>query len=405
MKKITITLFTYTLTLLIILNCYSLACMIYPNQIFYSLISANFLLLFLLRRRIKVRKNAFVLVAIYVTFMLLLIIQGFWNFEFIFSCVIPFTFAVLYFDTENVLLDFWEKYTNIVAIICLLSLIFFVLGTNLGIVGPTAIYPSNEVGWGNITYRDYFHLYCDGQEAFAFGYSGARNIALFVEGPMLTFVSCLALYYEFFLRVNGTRKSVIIPIILAIVTSLSTTGMLLIAIMIYLKFYDKIKKNKLIKICFLPVVTAAIVYLGIYVVQDKFVSNVYSASVRADDIMAALKCFLSDPINGIGYNSLEGIDPFRSYSRTNAGLSTGLGGILAYGGLIWSAWYIIPPIVAVKRYITHSQYRDSLGFIFLYVALLVVTVVQSRVLCTLCMTMSWLIIMNPQIAKGRLAIN
>ena len=42
-------------------------------------------------------------------------------------------------------------------------------------------------------------------------------------------------------------------------------------------------------------------------IQDKFVSNVYSASVRTDDILASLKCLTSDPINGIGYNNLKGI--------------------------------------------------------------------------------------------------
>ena len=402
MRRNLISLFTYTLALLIILNCYSLMCMVYPNQIFYILTAGNFTLLFMLRGRIKLRKSISALVGIYSFCMLLLIIRGFLSYEFIFSCVLPFVFAAFYFDRTDVVLDFWEKYTNIVAIICLLSLVFFVFASNLHLISPTAIYSSDEVGWGSNVYKDYFHLYCEGQEVYALGYSGVRNTSLFVEGPMLTFVGCLALYYELFLRVKGIRKIVAVSIILAIASSLSTTGLLLIAVMLYLRFYDRIKKNKFLKFICLPAVIIVLVYLSMYVIQDKFASNVYSASVRTDDILASLKCFVSDPINGIGYNNLEGIDPFRLYRRTNAGLSTGLGGILAYGGLLWGLWYIIPVILAVKKYISHPKYRNVLGFIFLYIALLTVTVVQSRILCTLCMTMSWIITVDPRFAKEQL---
>lgn len=56
MKKILISLLTYTLALLIILNCYSIMCMVYPNWIFYILTNVNFVLLLLLRRKIKLKK-------------------------------------------------------------------------------------------------------------------------------------------------------------------------------------------------------------------------------------------------------------------------------------------------------------------------------------------------------------
>ena len=402
MKKILISLLTYTLALLIILNCYSLMCMVYPNLIFYILTNINFVLLLLLRRKIKLKKNASVLCASYLLCMLLLIVRGFFSYEFMFSCVLPFVFTVVYFDKTDVVLDFWEKYTNIIAVICILSLVFFVFVSNLHLISPTAIYSADEVGWGTNTYKDYYHLYCEGQEVYALGYSGVRNTALFVEGPMLTFVGCLALYYELFLRVKGIRKIVAASIIISVASSLSTTGLLLIAVMMYLRFYERIKNNKFLKFICLPTIIAVLIYIGIYVIQDKFVSNVYSVSVRTDDLLAALKCFVSDPINGVGYNNLKGIDPFRLYRMTDAGLSTGFGGILAYGGVLWGLWYIVPVIVAIKKYISQPKCRNLLGFIFLYFALLIVTVVQSRILCTVCMSMCWIITVDPRLAKGQL---
>lgn len=77
MKKILISLLTYTLALLIILNCYSIMCMVYPNWIFYILTNVNFVLLLLLRRKIKLKKNASVLCAAYLLCMLLFIVRGF----------------------------------------------------------------------------------------------------------------------------------------------------------------------------------------------------------------------------------------------------------------------------------------------------------------------------------------
>ena len=261
MKKILISLLTYTLALLIILNCYSIMCMVYPNWIFYILTNVNFVLLLLLRRKIKLKKNASVLCAAYLLCMLLFIVRGFFGYEFMFSCVLPFVFTVVYFDKTDVVLDFWEKYTNIIAVICLLSLVFFVFASNLHLISPTAIYSADEVGWGTNTYKDYYHLYCEGQEVYALGYSGLRNIALFVEGPMLTFVGCLALYYELFLRVKGIRKIVAASIIISIASSLSTTGLLLIVVMMYLKFYERIKNNKFLKFFFLPAIIAVLIYI------------------------------------------------------------------------------------------------------------------------------------------------
>lgn len=109
----------------------------------------------------------------------------------------------------------------------------------------------------------------------------------------------IAFYYELFLREKGYRKIYIFVMILTYITSFSTTGLLLVLGLLYLKFYTDIKNNKFVRYLFVPLIIALVIYGGVFILKDKFVSNVYSSSVRTDDILASFKCFLANCINGV----------------------------------------------------------------------------------------------------------
>lgn len=385
----------YILAILVILQCYSLLSMIMPNRYFYIAINLVLILLIISEKRIILNSQVGMLLICYIIFMALLFTSGYYrNFEFILSVYIPFPLFILFTMTKNNFERFMEYFTNVILVISILSLVFFVFGSLMGVIQPTGYYPYTEVGWGTNNYKDYYHLYCEGQTVFALGYSGVRNIALFVEGPMLTYVISLAMYYELFLRENGFRKIVIGVFIATIGTSFSTTGILIAILLMYIKFYEVIKQNKYIKYILTPFIIIVVGYLSLWVMKDKFASNVYSASARTDDILASFKCFFSDIFNGVGYQNLDAIEPYRSFLRTKAGLSTGLGAILAYGGLLWGIWYIIPLVMAVKNYILRSSSRNENGFIIMANALLLVTVVQNRVLCTMVNAIAWYFILK-----------
>ena len=334
------------------------------------------------------------------TFLHSLFTSGFYrNFEFVLSIYLPFPLFLIFIMNSNNLEKFMEAFTNVVFMISALSLVFFVLGSLLNIIQPTGYYPYTEIGWGTNNYRDFYHLYCEGQTVFALGYSGVRNIALFVEGPMLTYVISFALYYELFFRRLGFRKIVIVTFIITVATSFSTTGILIAIFLMYIKFYEIVKKSKVIKYLIIPIVICIVGYSLFWVVEDKFVSNVYSASARADDILASFKCFFSDIFNGVGYQNMEAIAPYRLFKRTGAGLSTGLGAILAYGGVLWGFWYITPFIIAIVNYIKKPKIRIKMAFIIMAFALLLVTVVHSRVLCTIINAICWYFILQKNFRK------
>lgn len=335
------------------------------------------------------------LILSYLIFVALLFTSGYFrNFEFILSVYTPFVLFLILLMNTKYLGMYLDAFTNVVFVICVLSLIFFVFGSLLDIVQPTGYYSYNEIGWGTNNYYDFYHLYCEGQTVFALGYSGVRNIALFVEGPMLTYVISFAFYYELFFRKLGSRKIVIATFIATIITSFSTTGILVVLALMFIKFYEVIKKNKFLKFFVIPIIIFVTGYMAIFVVQDKFASNVYSASARLDDILASFKCFFSDIFNGVGYQNMDALGPYRLFRRANAGLSTGFGSILAYGGILWGIWYIAPFIMAIVNYIRRPAMREKMGFVFMAFALLMVTVVQSRVLCTITNAICWYFILQ-----------
>ncbi|MDO5406083.1 MAG: hypothetical protein Q4F28_01985 [Eubacteriales bacterium] len=347
-------------------------------------------LLIILEKKIIITKKLVSLLLLYCGILLLLCFSDYFaNTEFILSVLTPFPLFLIYTEGEYNGIDFMEKYTNVMFVIASLSLFFFIFGSLLDIINPTGFYSHQQIGWGPNDYYDFYHLYCEGQYVSALGYLGVRNISLFLEGPMLTYTLSFALYYELFLRKQGTRKLYPIVIIITIATSFSTTGLVLVVVLLYLKFYDKLKHNGVLRLFVVPIILGVVIFLSTYIIQDKFVSNVYSSSARVDDIIAAFKCFISNILYGVGYQNMEAIDPYRSFIRLNAGLSTGIGAILAYGGLIWGIWYIIPTILSVINYVACPRARKQMGFVIMAFALLLVTVVQNRVLCTIINALCW----------------
>lgn len=390
---------TYLLALLIILQCYSLLSMIVPNRYFYLSILLVLGMLILCQKKIKNNQKLLIVAGLYFIGIALLFTSGYFrNMEFLCSVLLPFPLIIIYSMNNENIKRFFEAYTNVMIIISALSLVFFIFGSLLGVINSSGYYPYSQVGWGTNNYTDYYHLYCEGQEVFALGYSGVRNIALFVEGPMLTYTLSFAIYYELFFRNQGYRKLCLGVMIATLITSFSTTGLLIVVLLLYLKFYEAIKKNKIIKILIVPVILIVIGYAAYYIIQDKFINNVYSASARTDDILASFKCFVSDVFNGVGYQNMDAIDPFRTFRRTNAGLSTGFGAILAYGGTLWGIWYMVPFIIALKNYIVNTKSRQIMGFVLMAFALLFLTVVQSRVLCTTINAFCWYFVIQNSIS-------
>ena len=387
--------FMYLTVLIVILQCYSLSAMLIDNKYTLILFLCVFSVLFLLEGSYHLKGNTILIgIGYFFSMLCLLVIGDFKYWGFLFSVFVAFLLFLFYLSNYDNVMQTLEAFTNVMVTICAISLFFFLFGSCLGWIQPSAFYSHDIVEWGVQDYKTYYHLYVEGQTIQAFGYSGIRNTAVFVEGPMLAYPLSFAIYYELFLREKGMRKSALIVMAITMITSFSTTGYLVLVIIVALALYEGMKPSRF-KRYILPffgiVIVAGVLY---YILDDKFSKGTVSTSIRTDDIMGCVRCFLKNPIFGVGFENMEALVEFRNLQRATLGLSTGLGGIFAYGGILWGVWYTVPYLMAIKHYICNPDTRGKMGFVLLSGLLLAVTVVQSRLLCTMINAICWLFVLE-----------
>lgn len=273
-------------------------------------------------------------------------------------------------------------FTNIVCIISVFSLVFYICGTCFDFVKPSVIYSADSIGWANYDYRNFFFLYNDGQYTDIFGYRVIRNIGIFLEAPMYVYVLVIALYFEMFLRKHTSKK--VIPLFFAVITSFSTTAICLALVFIFIRFRSLTLKNNLLKYFVCPTVFLVCMLMAGYTLYDKLFTSNLSGITRIDDLIASVKSFLESPIVGNGYMNSRALDVYRTGFRSEiiwtdrlSGLSTGIGGVLSNGGILLGWFYLLPPVFAIKNIFLKKDISELVWnlFILLVFVLNVVTIV------------------------------
>ena len=182
------------------------------------------------------------------------------------------------------------KYSNIVTILALISLIYWVLGSNLEIIQPTLFVPNTWAGDGVRLIPTYHFIYFETQDSSFMGYETVRNSGIFNEGPIYNMILCVALAMELFLR---PRKSLWRIIILAftIVTTFTTTGFLFLTFAgawIVFKFFSQ--KGRILLLAILPLLAIGVMNFSAVVIEDKESSSGEgSIKSRTTDILTCSK--------------------------------------------------------------------------------------------------------------------
>lgn len=270
-----------------------------------------------------------------------------------------------------------HNYVNIMAVLSAISLFFWIFASQLHLIAPTG---SLRSGWGaaqyGYVYPSYFGLYFERQKDTFLWYSGFRNQGIFAEGPMFSLCLVLAIAAELFLpkqkASNGLRFYVgngksycingkLVCLITALITTFTTTGQILLILMLVFRFFmnrPKIRFNYVVKL--LVGLTLAVV--GAYAAVSIFLLKSTSSSwlIRLDDFIAGFRAWLSSPIWGNGYGDITVVDPYRvSYHTTGiyGGLSNSITLVLAQGGLLFLLIYVQPVYQAVRT----ALQQGSLG--------------------------------------------
>ena len=234
---------------------------------------------------------------------------------------------------------FFKAYVNIMLIISIISLFFYIFGSLTGIV-PTNV--TQEINWGGVKIiSGYFGLHFNAQTTVIFGSTILRNTSIFVEGPMFALHLLFAMALSLFMNKKLINKYSII-FGFSILSSLSITAILFYMFLLFYKytFYNKSKT----KIILLPILFFIFLIIGTTCFNDKQSTNSYN--IRNDDYTASFRVFNDYPIFGSGFANnnivIKYMSKFRLY---NTGLSNSFVVLLVQGGLYLVIFYLLPVIL------------------------------------------------------------
>lgn len=271
---------------------------------------------------------------------------------------------------------FWICYENIMIVVACVSLFFWMFGSCLGYIQPTGHIWSTWSTAKDTYVASYFDLYFETQSwESVVSIMKFRNTAIFTEAPMASLHFSIALLVELFIREKNRSRNLII-LTIAIISTFSTTGYIIIILAYFAKlFFKKEKKSYRWIIKNLIVMIGLIV--GVCLIQFLIDQKLDSASgsIRLDDFSAGFKAWTDHPLLGNGYGNGNAILHYISgFRRNNTGFSNSPMYILALGGLYLFILFSLAAIKGICRMISSKDW-NSLSFYALFLALFTITLI------------------------------
>lgn len=383
----------YALVVLVILECRSVySYTVGKNYPFGSLITVILVGLFFLifsKKEMKKINSKFFIAAILLLLYLLFyaicsgtdtnqIVKLFNRFGFI---LLLFTYYWAYCIRTETVMRLLKKYVDVMFLLAIISLFMWVSCTLMGLVKPSG---NVWISWGEThAIKSYYNIYYETQNALLLGKSIIRNTGIFTEAPMYSLHLIIAFSLEFFLF---KRKSKLIVLAITIITTVSTTGIILLVIFIGLKEiikifsvnYQKMKVVDLIRIVIIPVAAILMAVTVISLLTAKFGRT--SGMTRMDDYTAGFLVWKQHLFVGAGYGDNGRVEQYMGNFRSNnRGFSNSLMIILMEGGICFGLVYLIP---IIKCFWTSIKKKKEALFCItiLWVFLLVSTLFPHQIL-------------------------
>lgn len=273
-----------------------------------------------------------------------------------FFLISPIAFVTYLYERKiNAKLDYsiFRKIVLVIFILEIISLIGWVL-ILMGIQ-PNITFFSQ---WSKQNVSGYFYLDFITQHNSFLGIDNVvRNTGLFTEAPMYSYVLCISLIIQTFIKVGKFSRFDKINYLVTLITifsTLSTTGIIISIIIVMIdvlqfvltKYDDKIKKFIVPFLIFIGMASSLLVFLN----KGKSSPGSYSSMIRSDDIHSCIRAWMDHIFWGVGINNTDYISqyalPFRLH---NLSLSTGFFSVLAFGGMALTLFYIVPLFLSIFK--------------------------------------------------------
>lgn len=261
---------------------------------------------------------------------------------------------------DGTLFEFLECFSNVIILIAGVSLFFWIFGTILHVLpGRTHMTYYWDHQWR--TCYSYFLLYFENpvQSTSILGFRTIRNCGIFTEAPGFTAILAYALCYELWIAHRKIFHPRSLILYAALLSSLSSKGLVFSIVIFMLDYLRSInnRNSRIVKfISIVAIIILVLTFFNGFIQIYKYKTTTASYSIRVDDFMAELKAWRTRPFIGYGYMNTPEIRRFARFSTTY-GLSMGITALLAYGGIMLFAFYVLgfilsfnSPLIKKHRY-------------------------------------------------------
>ena len=286
------------------------------------------------------------------------------------SVFIMLVWLLYYDDYINDIPGVLLKYKNVIFIVALISLLFWLFGSLLGLIKPTGAIWTAWTGTGRpASVPSYFGIYFETQSVTTDIGGFIRNTAIYPEAPMSSLNFCIALGIQVLSKQSNKWGKIQFWILLiAILSTGSTTGYIFLAVLLAFKINNS--NNFLLEKFKSPLFILILIFTAIsvsYLIHQKTIYGIDSANLRIDDYKVGYRAWIQHPILGSGIENDEYVrqfvEPWRSY---NIGFSNSPLKVLSDGGIYLFLGYLY----CFVRGIFLSIYnKDKYKFIFIVLIL------------------------------------
>lgn len=289
-----------------------------------------------------------------------------------------YSVCVPYQKTSTLLI----KYVNVVVIIAIVSMCFWILGSILHIIKPTGFVMTNWTGVDfPVKKASYYGLYFETQEAHLLGnLTITRNTSIFTEAPMASCVFSIAFLIELFCLSKISRWKCAV-LMISILTTFSTTGCVIVVLALGAKFLLSNPHSSIVRFMkrlVIPGIIIACGFIAYWLITSKL--NTSSGSVRIDDFVVGFKAWMKNPLFGCGFGNTVFIQTFMGGWRIqNMGYSNSPMQILAHGGIYFALPYILCILSGVRKCLKSKDWKQ-LSFILSFIFIFTITIISYQYL-------------------------
>ncbi|MCV9886233.1 O-antigen ligase family protein [Metabacillus halosaccharovorans] len=209
-------------------------------------------------------------------------------------------------------------------------------------------------------YRIFMGIHYHWQDVTWFNMQVARNNSIFWEPGVFQIFINLGLFYQFFLAKKVNVRQVLI-LLVSLFTTFSTTGFML-AILIFVVSFIKIKSKNYLMLIFkaftVPIILFSGIYVGFLVFDQKASSTSVSYDLRSTDLETGLELFRERPFIGWGYLNYE---PYEAATGTPNN-SNGLVSMMFHQGIFGILFHVLPAVILAFWFLRHKNIWAALGF-------------------------------------------